>query len=304
MFKIKFIKVFMKKEKFLSNSKIGGIGYSALIFIYIILAFVLQGVIDSFIEKTSILNTLLKGLISPISIILTLAILLNYFNLGFKQTLGVKKFNPLVIITVLLVSIGMFFAFGFVNDLIVKGLNSIGVKPSGINIKVNSFISYLAYVLVLAVIPAIFEELFFRGFLLTSLKDCGGVFSLIISSLFFSLYHGSLAQLVYQFIYGIFLGAIFIQSKSIFPSIILHFINNFLIITLEYVGVVINFYSIFIISLGLILLAVSILLFIFVHKGVEETTKKALKGAKNINVIIYGAFGVLFCLLLIVGGLL
>ncbi len=294
----------MKKESVLGNSKIGGIGYSALIFLYILLAFVLQGVIDSFIQSSSPLNTLLKGLISPLVITITLLGLIKYFNLSFKKSLQFKKFSPISLVVVVLVAFGMFFGLGFVNDLIVKGLQSIGVKPNGIALNMPNFLTYLAYVIVLAILPAIFEELFFRGFILSTLFNCGGVFSIVVSSLFFALYHGSLAQLVYQFIYGIFLGALAVQSKSVFPSIILHFINNFLVITFEYFSIYVNFYAVEIIALGIVLICFATIIFLLVQKGGKTIFEKSKQTASGKWALIYGVFGILFCLLLLIGGLI
>ena len=51
----------------------------------------------------------------------------------------------------------------------------------------------------------------------------------LITALTFALYHGSFAQLIYQFIYGAMLFALFKAFDNIIPCIIAHFLNNFVI---------------------------------------------------------------------------
>ena len=93
---------------------------------------------------------------------------------------------------------------------------------------------YIALSISLAVLPAIFEELFFRGILLNSLISGGKLFAVIVSSLCFAVYHCSITQLLYQFIFGIAFSLLALNSKSIFPCILTHFLNNFIILTAYY----------------------------------------------------------------------
>jgi len=78
-----------------------------------------------------------------------------------------------------------------------------------------------------SIIPAIFEELMFRGVILSSLRKYGDMFAILISSVLFALFHGNLAQMVSTFIGGLAYGFIAVKSNSLIIPMIVHFTNNF-----------------------------------------------------------------------------
>jgi sodium transport system permease protein len=82
-------------------------------------------------------------------------------------------------------------------------------------------------ILMIAVLPAIIEELLFRGLFLSSfLKHTRPSTAIIATSLMFAAMHFSLLKLVTTFILGCTFGYVVYRSKSIFPAIFLHFLNN------------------------------------------------------------------------------
>jgi sodium transport system permease protein len=82
-------------------------------------------------------------------------------------------------------------------------------------------------ILMIAVLPAIVEELLFRGLFLSSfLKYTRPSTAIITTSLMFAAMHFSLLKLVTTFILGCTFGYVVYRSKSIFPAIFLHFLNN------------------------------------------------------------------------------
>ncbi len=82
--------------------------------------------------------------------------------------------------------------------------------------------------LAVAFIPALVEELYFRGALQKTLKDWSGnaIIAIVITSIVFSAFHFSYFGFLSRMGLGIVLGFIFEYSKSIWLSILLHFINN------------------------------------------------------------------------------
>lgn len=91
----------------------------------------------------------------------------------------------------------------------------------------SSFSAFMIGVLLYAVIPAIGEELVFRGIILRGLNSkFNGVVSILISSVMFALVHGSLQQTFYQLLMGVLLGYMAHVGGSVVYSIILHFLNN------------------------------------------------------------------------------
>lgn len=82
------------------------------------------------------------------------------------------------------------------------------------------------YGLSVVVIPPIVEEMMFRGVVLQSLRRYGDGFAVVVSAIFFGLYHGNPIQMVFAFLSGLALGYVVIRTGSLLPSILIHCINN------------------------------------------------------------------------------
>lgn len=88
-------------------------------------------------------------------------------------------------------------------------------------------IGILLYILYLAVIPAIFEELLFRKVILSGAKKFGNVFAVIFTSLLFGLFHQNLQQILGTALIGMILAIVTIKTGDVKTSIAIHFTNNF-----------------------------------------------------------------------------
>lgn len=77
-----------------------------------------------------------------------------------------------------------------------------------------------------AVLPAVCEETAHRGLLLKGQSAYGQKTALIISALLFGLLHMNIEQFFYATIIGLLAGYISIICDSIYPAIIIHFMNN------------------------------------------------------------------------------
>jgi sodium transport system permease protein len=82
-------------------------------------------------------------------------------------------------------------------------------------------------VLVIALTPAICEELAFRGFILSGFRHMGHKWrAIIFSAVFFGATHGILQQSVIASCLGVLLGFIAIQTGSILPGMVFHMVHN------------------------------------------------------------------------------
>lgn len=80
---------------------------------------------------------------------------------------------------------------------------------------------------VLAVAPAICEEVAFRGFILSGLRHGGRRRSaIVISSIFFGVTHGILQQSLSACALGVILGYLAVQTASLLPCILFHMTHN------------------------------------------------------------------------------
>ena len=86
-------------------------------------------------------------------------------------------------------------------------------------------------------IPAIFEEILFRGVVLTRYESIYGSKSAIfMCGLVFALMHADIQSVVQQFIIGAFLSYIVIRYNSIYLGMIAHFVHNFTTLCLNIAG--------------------------------------------------------------------
>lgn len=113
---------------------------------------------------------------------------------------------------------------------------------SGTTINPTDFGSFMLATFVLAVLPAIGEEILFRGIVFNGLRsrffDWGAI---LLSALMFALMHGNLQQLLYPFILGTVMGWIVMRTGSLISSMIVHFTNNFLVVMFAYIQNVTGF---------------------------------------------------------------
>jgi len=81
--------------------------------------------------------------------------------------------------------------------------------------------------LLVAVVPAICEELAFRGFILSGLRHTGHRWwAIVISSFFFGITHGILQQSIGACVIGLVIGYLAVQSGSLFPCMAFHLTHN------------------------------------------------------------------------------
>lgn len=73
----------------------------------------------------------------------------------------------------------------------------------------------------------IMEEILFRGVIYKNDEKLGCVFASITSSVLFGFWHMTLSQIILASVLGFFSCYLYRKTKSIFPSMILHFLNNF-----------------------------------------------------------------------------
>ena len=94
----------------------------------------------------------------------------------------------------------------------------------------------LLQLIVVALVPAVCEEFFFRGTLQQIFRRWFGNMhvAVIVTAILFSLAHGDLYGLVPRFVLGVILGYLFFLSGSMLVNVCAHFCNNALIVILYY----------------------------------------------------------------------
>jgi sodium transport system permease protein len=79
----------------------------------------------------------------------------------------------------------------------------------------------------LALVPAICEELFFRGYALSGLRSgLGKAGAVLVVAAAFAFYHGMVQRLVITGALGILLGMLVIQFRAVWPAMLAHLMHN------------------------------------------------------------------------------
>jgi membrane protease YdiL (CAAX protease family) len=88
-------------------------------------------------------------------------------------------------------------------------------------------VSWLAALSIIAVAPAILEELAFRGLILPSLAEHVGTWGAIsASAVMFATLHLSLNRMPFLIVMGFLLGWLRVRSGSLLPPMAMHFVHN------------------------------------------------------------------------------
>jgi membrane protease YdiL (CAAX protease family) len=96
-----------------------------------------------------------------------------------------------------------------------KGLEAAAVDPD-----------FVISLITVAVLPAIAEELIFRGVIARSLARHSQILAILVSAVLFAAYHMNPMQSALVFPFGLALGYIAVRADSIVPTMIGHAINN------------------------------------------------------------------------------
>lgn len=82
-------------------------------------------------------------------------------------------------------------------------------------------------VITVCLVAPVIEEMLFRGVILRSfLLNYSAPNAIILSSLLFAIFHLTISQLPAAFILGCLLGWLYLRTRSLWPSILAHFLNN------------------------------------------------------------------------------
>jgi uncharacterized protein len=164
--------------------------------------------------------------------------------LGFNKRMNGKQ----VLIVVLITFAGMILSgsLGMLNQKIPLSENLLkqaqqlenAYKNAMMNMAhMTSLTDYLLAMLVMALAPAIFEEVLFRGafqqvFVGWTKNAWAGI---IITSILFSAIHFSFFGFLPRIALGLILGLIFYYTNNLWLSILLHFLNNGFVVTQLYI---------------------------------------------------------------------
>lgn len=242
-------------------------------------------------------------LISATTSFLLPALLFGYYSSpGSLPYIGIRRSaSPIILLlsVVLLFSIQPFISFaGHLNEQIHFGafqkylqqMEEMYERAMKTFLRMHSLGDLAFNLFVMALMPAVCEELFFRGAFQKVLLRLSNRpwLAILSSSLVFALLHGTFLKIIPIFILGIMLGTIYHVTRNIWYTIVIHFINNGLALLAYYYSDKSEFlkklsddsnsfpfYSV------IISLVLSIAVIYFIAKKGEEVLPKAMTNDDN-----------------------
>lgn len=134
-------------------------------------------------------------------------------------------------------AVGMCMFTNILNSILQSLFYQMGADiPDMPQLMVHTPTSLIINLFTIAVLPALLEEMIYRGYILRTLRAYGDGFAVLISAMLFSLMHGNLRQIPFAFIVGLFLGFLYVQTNNIWIPIVVHFINNGISVVMEYLS--------------------------------------------------------------------
>ena len=164
-------------------------------------------------------------------------------HLGFKGTINIQQLVIIVLIILaaspavdMLQQLTQLFPWSKEMLTKFKTAEDDYFKQVMIIARMDSFLDYIISMIMVALLPAVFEETLFRGGLQNLLSRWlkFPIIAIIITSIVFSAIHGSYLGFLSRFALGFVLGWIYYRTGNIWLNIIAHFFNNGLALTTLY----------------------------------------------------------------------
>jgi membrane protease YdiL (CAAX protease family) len=188
----------------------------------------------SIYQAGSILHWLSSNVTSLLLLLVTIAssgIAILYLKNKLSLSFYKEEYAPKVDGKLFCKGAGCMFLFSLAGSLIMLLINLI-FSPIGFEISTPSvdsgsgLISGLLTFITLVIAAPLFEETFFRGCILKSLRRYGDWFALAVSSMIFGMMHMNLAQSIITAFMGLVFGYCYIKTGKLSTSIALHALNN------------------------------------------------------------------------------
>lgn len=141
----------------------------------------------------------------------------------FKDGLRLKLISPITVILLFLFTISITPLMGFLNSLSLLFSKAVIVE-SVTNVTSNYSLS--TAIIVVCLLPGIFEELAYRGTYYAEYRKVGKKRAILFSGLLFGLLHMNFNQFFYTFVMGMILALVLEATDSLISTMLIHFYSN------------------------------------------------------------------------------
>ena len=225
---MKSVKLFEKRSN-MKEGQIPGIGD-------VVFMFVLMFLLANYVGGSITLKFGFAGIIVTQLIILIIPLAYSwYIKVDFKNMYSIKCPHIKEVVGVVFFAVGSYIVIIVMCAHLMNHFPGLAQKNQELGgmIKSGGFILSL---MVVGILPAIAEEVAFRGFLYGTLKNkkIPIIVTMIVTALVFAAYHMNLFQFIYVTFLGLVMSYVIYNSKSIFATALLHMLNNSFSVLLEF----------------------------------------------------------------------
>lgn len=209
--------------------------------IYIIIS-IAMGYLMAFIFKDAFLNgtdtalmTNLLNIVNNLAVTaVPVAIYLVFNKRGFKNSfkkVPAKSWTGYALLAPVLWGASNYISIAVNNQLEKLGVTHLEQLPQS-----EEMSTVVTGVILACVLAPVFEELLYRGVVLSLLKGYGNGAAVAVSAVTFALAHGSITLFASTLVCGLVLGYVTVRSGSILPAMFIHFCCNLISCIIQYGG--------------------------------------------------------------------
>ena len=207
--------------------------------VFSVLAVILSTIMSSAFEGTVMLlnnnyalipDMLLNALVSLVGFGVVAVIFCKATKTDLNEILPSEKISFKKLVGVVAIGYTVCITANYIAQLFAVDLSIFGLETMYSDMKTGStsILEHIVYIIAVSVVPAVTEELVYRGCIMGRLRKYGDGFALITSAILFGMMHGNFTQAPFAFVVGLAAGWTVIYTNSIFPAMIIHWLNNFM----------------------------------------------------------------------------
>ena len=201
---------------------------------------------EDIFSNTSLITMSLLQIVSVVVMLVLPALLISYIYkkkvFQFLNMLNLPSFQMVLLVLALMFSANFFINYLVdLNHLIplspgltskFSALHENALASQAYFLNFNGGLEFFLVFLTMAVVPALAEEMYFRGLVEGILIDMkvGAVHAILISSILFAMMHFQFYYLLPLLFMGAILGYVYYRTRNLWLSIIMHFMNNAIIV--------------------------------------------------------------------------
>lgn len=223
------------KGKFKNHRNKLGLFVLTTMFLVVVMILLFNG-ISLIFSIDPIVNKKLELLFSHLSIFLFPTIIFSYlYNFDLRISKSPDRQSILLAICIIVLAIPAIECLHQINQFFFSSPEESSQLQKDL-LQINSLPSLFLNLFIIAILPALSEEFLFRGVLQQKFLQwiSNPHLAICLTAFLFSVIHLDAGGILPRFLLGILLGYLFFWSKNLWLSIIVHFINNAIIVTSGY----------------------------------------------------------------------